>query len=135
MTKLADWESRLSALVTQAHTRPFAWGSHDCCLWAADCVLAQTGIDHGEGIRGTYADAREAIAMLDSMGGLDGVGSLFGSRIPPLSVMHGDVGVVRCGDRDLMGLCNGDHWLVTGTNGLLLVPLGDASMAWRVGNA
>lgn len=134
MTKLPDWEARLSALVSEAHHTPFAWGEHDCCLWVANCVLAQTGIDPAKGIRGGYLGAREAVTMLETMGGLEGVGNRLGMRIPPLMAMHGDVGIVKGDDRDLMGLCNGDHWLVTGTNGLMSLPLDFALMAWRVGN-
>lgn len=131
MPKLIDWERRLSALVTEAHGKPFAWGQHDCCTWAADCVLAQTGVDHADGIRGTYADARGSVEVLHGMGGLEGVGHRLGRVIQPLTAMHGDIGIVLSGERELMALCNGDHWLVTGTNGLISTPFESALMAWK----
>ena len=132
MPKLTDWETRLTAQVTQAHSRPFAWGSHDCCLWAADCVQAQTGIDHAADVRGTYATARESVAVLDGMGGLEGVGERLGKSIPPLMATHGDIGIVEIDGRDMLALCNGDHWLVCATHGLVTVSLEMASCAWKV---
>lgn len=132
--KLPDWEARLSALVTQAHARPFAWGVHDCCLWASDCVLAQTGMDPADGLRGTYATAAQALALVDELGGMPAIGDRTGAPIPALMALHGDIGLVRNGGREMLGLCNGTHWLIVGPAGLLVAPLSEAAQAWRVGH-
>lgn len=134
MSKLLDWETRLAALVTQAHSRPFAWGEHDCCLWAADCVLAQTGTDPADGLRGTYADARAAAALVERLGGMAEIGARGGAEIAPLMATHGDIGLAEHAGRELLALSNGDHWLVVGTDGLLYLPVTAASRAWRVGH-
>jgi hypothetical protein len=134
MSKLSDWESRLAALVTQAHSRPFAWGQRDCCLWAADCVKAQTGTDPAEGLRGTYATARAAMALVEQLGGMAEIGARCGTEIHPLMAMHGDIGLVQHEGRELLALCNGDHWLVVGPEGLLHLPVTVAVLAWRVGH-
>lgn len=38
-----DWEARLIALIEERQDMPFAWGIHDCVLWAAAAVEAMTG--------------------------------------------------------------------------------------------
>lgn len=135
MPKLDDWEARLAAVVTQAHHRPFAWGEHDCCLWAADCVQAQTGQDPAAELRGTYADARGAIALVEQLGGLAAIAERAGPSVPALMAAHGDIGLVQHEGRDLLALCNGDCWLVVGPFGLLVLPLTAAVKAWRVTHA
>jgi hypothetical protein len=40
LTRREDWPSRLAAALEEARDKPFKWGSHDCGLFAADCVLA-----------------------------------------------------------------------------------------------
>jgi len=135
MPKLADWEARLSHLVSEAHAQRFAWGKLDCCLWAAACVEAQTGVDHADGIRGTYDDAAGAARIVKRMGGLRGIGALAGRAVPPLSAMHGDIGLVRSNGKPVLALCAGPLWLVITSQGLLSVPLREAIMCWRTGDA
>lgn len=59
-----DWRSRLSAVIEEALQRPFEWGHHDCALFAADAVLAMTDRDLAEGLRGEYANDRQALKLL-----------------------------------------------------------------------
>ena len=135
MPKLRDWEERLSYLVSEVHGTPFAWGKLDCCLWAAACVEAQTGVDHAEGIRGTYSDARSAARVVRALGGLRGIGGRLGDPIPPLMVRHGDIGIVRSNGKPVLSVFGGQTWLVVTSAGLINVPLGAATHVWRVGNA
>jgi len=135
MPKLADWESRLSHLVSVVHGRSFAWGKLDCCLWAAACVEAQTGVDHAEGIRGTYNDAAGAARIVRRMGGLRGVGALAGPAVSPLMAHHGDIGLVRSNGKPVLALCAGPLWLVVTSQGLVNVPFDAALMCWRTGDA
>ncbi len=44
LARTPGWPRRLSDLVAERHGAAFAWGSRDCCLWAADAVLALTEI-------------------------------------------------------------------------------------------
>lgn len=135
MPKHPEWEARLAAVVTQAHARPFAWGVHDCCLWAADCVQAQTGEDPASDVRGAYDNARDAAALIKQHGGMAALGVRAGAPIPPLLATHGDIGLASHEGRELLVLCNGDHWLATGPCGLVVLPLQLAINAWRVGHA
>lgn len=83
---------RLRALVQARHAQPFAWGVRDCCLWAADAVLAVTGQDPAAGLRGTYASARQAVRIVRQGGGLQHlVGSRLAGRIDVADAIDGDV--------------------------------------------
>lgn len=123
---------RFDALVAQRMREPFAWGAHDCCLFAADAVLALTGQDHAAGLRGTYTDAMGAVRVLQQLGGLRAVAGRVGPRVAPLGARVGDVGLVAHADRELLAVCVGDVWLAPGPHGLGATPLGDAICAWSV---
>lgn len=133
MTKLPDWAQRLDALVAQAQLRPFEWGVHDCCLWAADAVQAQTGLDPAADLRGTYSDAAGAARVLRAHGGLRGVAVRGGAPIAPLFAATGDVGLVRDERRPLLAVCAGIHWLAVTSAGLRALPFSAALMVWGVG--
>jgi hypothetical protein len=134
MTRLRDWPSRFAALVAGARARPFAWGSHDCCLWAADAVQALTGRDPAAQWRGTYSSELGAFRIVFTLGGLPAIAALGGVEIPPGLSVTGDVGTVRWPDGIVsLGVCGGDgRWLVVGDAGL--VTLRDCALrAWGVG--
>ena len=44
--------------------------THDCCSFAADCVLAMTGVDKMAGYRGGYKSAVGASRKLAKAGGM-----------------------------------------------------------------
>jgi hypothetical protein len=134
MTRLPDWHARLVALIEMRKTEPFSWGVNDCCLWAADAVMAMTGHDPAAGIRGTYSTARGAALALRRIGGMAGAGARCGAEIPPLCAQVGDVGIVSSDDspRESGAVCIGEHWLVVVKRGLGLVELHAARKAWRV---
>ena len=131
MQRLPNWQDRLSAAFARAHAAKFEWGEFDCCLWAADAVLALTGVDPAAGLRGQYSGPLEAYRVVRSMGGLAGIGSLGGPPIAPLAAMPGDIGLVRV-DKPMLAVCAGAVWMVAATKGLHALPLDAALMAWRV---
>lgn len=126
------WRERFDALVAQRMRTPFAWGSHDCCLFAADAVLASTGVDHASDLRGTYDDAASALRVLRAAGGLDAVAARAGEPVPPLMAQIGDVGVVATEGRESLAVCVGSVWLAPAAAGLAALPLESARAAWRV---
>lgn len=122
----------LDALVSARMRTPFAWGVHDCCLWAADAVLAQTGVDPAAAYRGQYTTALEAARLVERLGGLRAIGAQAGPEIAPLAAQVGDVGLVSDGERALLGVCAGGCWLAPTAAGLGALPLSAAAVAWRV---
>lgn len=131
--RFPDWHQRLIKLIEERKAQPFEWGSNDCCLWAADAVLAMTGDDPAADLRGAYCNARGANDVLGKLGGIAAAGARGGEEIPPLCAQVGDVGLVSSdGSRDSLAVCIGEHWLAVVKQGLGLVDLACASRAWRV---
>jgi len=127
------WRDRLDALIASRMATPFAWGTHDCCLFAADAVLAQTGADPAADLRGTYTDARQALALLKSLGGLAAVAGRGGQPVPALCAQVGDIGLVEHEGRELLAVCAGPLWLAPAEQGLAALPLEASRSTWRVG--
>lgn len=127
------WLDRLNALVRDRMTTPFKWGEHDCCLWGADCVQAVSGMDPAVAYRGTYSTAAQAVALVDSLGGMEAIGAMGGAECAPLGAGVGDVGLVLDGEgHQVIGVCVGTLWLVAAKDGLGALPLEAAVKAWRV---
>jgi hypothetical protein len=124
--------ARLWALVRERVATPFAWGQHDCCLWAADAVLAVTGHDHAAAHRGSYRTATSAARRLQALGGLCAVAAQVGPAVPPLATVDGDIGLVQRDDRQLLAVRVAGVWLAPGPTGLAAVSSSAVSQAWSV---
>lgn len=135
MPKLADWEDRLTHLITEVRKVTFAWGKLDCCMWASACVEAQTGVDLGAGVRGTYSTESGARRVLRKLGGLEALGAKVGPAVPPLMARFGDIGLVFSNGKKVAALCAGPVWLIVTSQGMLNVPLDAAINCWRTGDA
>lgn len=64
MKKLEAWPVLLTNYIKAVRRKPFAWGTFDCCMFAADGVEAMTGEDFAADFRGKYHDAPSAYAAL-----------------------------------------------------------------------
>lgn len=136
MAKLIDWETRLAAYVADVMSKPFAWGEHDCCLWAAGVAQAQTGQDLAAPYRGTYSDEHGAAQVLRKLRGLKGVGDGLGSPIAPAFSTNGDIGIIRApSGKRVMALFTGHVWLFVTARGLQVAAPDRVIHAWRVGHA
>lgn len=62
--RLPDWEPRLLAYLDEVADRGYAYGEHDCALFAAGGVLAMSGHDLAAPFRGRYATARGSVRAL-----------------------------------------------------------------------
>lgn len=152
LTRFEDWPRRLDAAIQAAASRPFAWGQHDCCVWACDTVLDFTGCDLMAPLRGRYGDARSAaLAMRRYAGaGLEAVARRLADghwleEVPPGFAQRGDVVLAQVntpegpngGERraDALGLVgiNGRDALFAGGIGLVAMPLRHCRLAWRIG--
>jgi hypothetical protein len=135
LTTPSAWRTALDALVAARMTQPFEWGRQDCCLWAADCVQATTGIDHAADVRGSYSSAAGALRVLAELGGIEAVAARAGEPIPPLAAGVGDIGLIVLDDRALLAVCLGAVWLAPTARGLAAHALPEATQAWRVARA
>ena len=131
-----DWPERLAALVEARRDMPFAWGSQDCCSFAADAVEAMTGRDWLAPHRGQYQDAAGAEAII----GPDGLEALvaglladFGARdCPPGFVQRGDLALVLSGNDLTLGVVLGETIAAPGLRRLAFVPRSAIRRGWSV---
>lgn len=131
--RLRDWPERLAALFAAREAQPFEWGRFDCCLFAADAVLAVTGHDPAADLRGTYATAAEASRVLASFGGVAGVAIARAGRVVPVALAQpGDVGLSHHdAERPALAVWGGSAWHAAGAVGVVVVPAGAVVRAWR----
>lgn len=128
-----DWQARFAALCAERQDAPFVWGTHDCCLWAADAVQAITGLDFAAQHRGQYRDAESAARLLHRLGGVGAIASAaLGAPVPVAFAAVGDVLLVLQEGRNALAVCNGDSALGPGPQGLAVLGMDAALAAWKV---
>lgn len=128
-----DRPERLHDYIASRRDTPFAWGRHDCALFAADWVQALTGADPAEGLRGRYRTALGAARLIKREGGLEAIAEArLGERINPRLAQRGDVVLLDGSHGPTLGVCLGVDAAAPGADGLMLVPMRRAQAAWRV---
>ena len=134
MTRIAHWEQLFAAAITEAHTRPFAWGQHDCATWAFDLRRDLTGgPDYAALWRGRYRTPGGCQRVLRRLGWRrleDGGRALLGEPLPdPRLAQRGDI--VLGGDPEAFGVCIGARAAFVSPEGLVTLPLSSCRLAWR----
>lgn len=136
LQRFEDWPSRLAAHVETVRAAPFAWGVSDCCLFAADCILAMTGVDLAVEYRGRYRTKRGAYAVLKRLcgGGVEAaVHRMLGAPLStPLTAQRGDVVLIDTPDGPALGICLGVQCGCQSPHGTTFLPMPAARLAWRV---
>ena len=124
---------RLEALLKARREQAFAWGSNDCCMWAADVVQAVTGTDPAADLRGRYSTEGEAHSVIDAAGGLAALAAArLGPEVPVLCARAGDVGLLQQPDgTEALAACLGPHWQAVTPAGLWTVPTSWVVRCWR----
>lgn len=129
MNRYPDWQLRLEAFTQARSSAPFAWGSNDCALFAADAVEAMTGVHTCPDLRG-HSNVREGVRALARIGGVRALASrALGDPVPASFARVGDVVTVRTGKREALAICNGQTAISPG----IAVPMKQALAAWKVG--
>lgn len=136
-----DWEARLAEVLATAVAQPFAWGIQDCCLFAADCVQALTGIDFADEFRGTYDDADSAAMRLIAVTGTTEIAIAINEyfKFPRLGnvafAARGDLALFKNErDQDTLGVIDltGEWIACVSPQGLQYLPIDCAVMAWAI---
>ena len=126
------WPEALFEFVASRQNTPFAWGSHDCVLFAVDCAHAMTGVDYAAPYRG-YDSEFGAGRILVEYGGLRQLATAnMGPEIPPTLARRGDWCLIMQDGREALSVCMGLFLLAAGPTGLTLRPTCDAITAWRI---
>ena len=133
--KVTGWEGLLAAVVDDARTRSFIWGTHDCATWAFDLRRDLTGGDDTAVLwRGRYRTARGAARVMRRLGWA----SMSEAGIALLGVPLTNVRLAQRGDLVLspeatsFGVCLGAQVAFLAPESLTLRALSSCALAWRI---
>ena len=128
-----NWPKLLAQFIEARRAQPFAWGSNDCCIFAADWVEICTGEDHAKVWRGRYTSALGAARVLDEAGGVEALVDALGlQRIAPKLAGRGDIVAQEAGRGMTLGICLGETTAYTAKTGLLFGPITNVETAWKI---
>ncbi|CUH67963.1 hypothetical protein TG4357_03310 [Thalassovita gelatinovora] len=129
-----DWNSRLIKYLSTAVETPFQPGIHDCALFFAGAVEAQTGKDHAAPYRGRYTTLRGGLRVLrkDGFGDHIALAAHHLPEIPPSFAQPGDGAVIDTPDGPALGVVQGERIYVLGIDRLHLMPRLNATRAFGV---
>lgn len=123
ITRLPDWRPRLRAWLSEMarHPGPITPGQHDCCLFAAAALEAQTGVDLAAPWRGRYTTFRGGLRLIRKAGHADLAALLAGhlSETPVLEAQPGDIVVLASAEGPAMGVVQGAGVYCLGPDGRL----------------
>lgn len=133
-----NWPSKLERC-REAHEKlSFEWGKSDCMSFAADCVLAMTGIDPMAAYRGKYSDMDGAIAIIENGGGVEqlidnALKSVQAFKANKEYCARGDIVLIEYNGKSLAGVWFGHFALAPFPNrGLCRVPLEYVKECWGI---
>lgn len=144
LNKHEHWQTRsFHAFLLERCEQPFAWGTNDCALFAADAILANTGIDIAAEFRGKYATEEGAFAAIKSITGGATVADAAAwcaenhgliEHEFPLMAKRGDLVIVANGANLIAGVVhlNGRHVVVISESGIRRLPITNVKRAWGV---
>lgn len=133
LAKRRDWRRQLDEFLAHRQDMPFLWGVRDCALFAADAVAAMTGVDVAAAWRERYSTARGAARILRGRRLADFAVEVLGTPLlNPLTARYGDIGIVLLSPGQTLGVVTGPHVACQGSSGIVLVPIRNVSMAWRL---
>ena len=144
LTRKLHWETRaLHTFIQSRQNRSFKWCSQDCCMFAANAVLAMTGVDIASDFRTNYRTEAAAFSLIKSVTGgttvADAVAYCAANHgMPeythPLLAQRGDMVVVEDAGRLVAGIVglNGRDVLVPGETRLKRLSIMSIQRAWKV---
>lgn len=146
LTRTPHWATReLHDFIGERMNAPFAWGTNDCALFAADAIQSFTGTDIAADFRGKYADRETAFALIQSVTGGDSVEAAaehcaqrhgLVEYPKPLFAQRGDLVVAKVASEDETSVAGiiGLHGQVlsVGEKGLIRLPVSSVTRAWKV---
>jgi hypothetical protein len=150
MKKHEHWHTRkFDPFLREREKIPFAWGTNDCCIFAADAILANTGIDIADDFRGKYTTQLGALKTIREVTGGTSVADAAAhcaakhgliEHEHPLNAKRGDLVLIENGGALIAGVIhlNGMHVISVSETGLVRLPVVDQTgkpnvvRAWSV---
>jgi len=144
LTRSAHWDTvAYHDFLLNTADSPFKFGVFDCCLFAAEGILAMTGVDVAAEFRGTYTDLPGALKAIKKITGGTTVTDAAAycaekagmeQLAHPLKAQRGDLVIVDNEGTLIAGLVhlNGRDVISVGETGLIRLPITNVQKAWRV---
>lgn len=131
MIRKVDALQNLNKLFIEKKDESFEWGTWDCCIFAADCVLAMTGEDRLVLFRGAYDSKYTAAKALREIGSGTLASTLhdhLGESIAPHRAWRGDLVI----HKNNVGICVGTHAYFVAEDGLILTSMSDVEKVYPI---
>ena len=122
LTKHKHWHTHaFDPFLRERAEMPFAWGSNDCALFAADAILANTGIDIADDFRGKYTTQLGALKTIREVTGGTSIADAAACCAAkhglveheyPLMAKRGDLVVIDNAGTLIAGVVHLTHWFV-----------------------
>jgi len=144
LTRTIHWATReLHDFLLDRAGQPFAWGRNDCSLFAADAILAFTGVDLASDFRGKYTDEASAMALVQKVTGTATIeaAAIYCAQkhglieyLHPLMAKRGDLVLVEESGRLISAIVHlsGRHAVTVGQDGLKRLLITAVRRAWAV---
>lgn len=145
LTRKPHWDTRhYHQFLVSSRTEPFAWGTHDCCTFAAKAIEAQTGVRIDDDFAGKYTDKLSAFKLIKSVTGGTSVAAAAAycadkhglkELAYPLMAQRGDLVLFNNPDGEpIAGVIhtNGKHAVSVGEQGTIAVPITAVTRAWSI---
>ncbi|MFC6644133.1 DUF6950 family protein [Granulicella cerasi] len=150
MQRSSTWLTKeLPDYLLSCYSKPFVWGTLDCCLFAAGAALTMTGVDIAEEFRGKYTDEASAFALIKTVTGGSTVADAFAwcatkygmtewvksdGSPQPLMAKRGDIVACLNGEQLIAGIIDlsGRYVAAMAETGFIRLPLSSIQRAWHV---
>ena len=131
--KVQGFAEALGELYGVRRTVPYAWGTQDCVMWAADAALAVSGDDPLGDLRGAWSSEAEAMTVLEAQGGLIAAMDARYPRKDKNFAQRGDIALIKDAQgQPSLGVCVGQFAAAPGPEEMLLTPMTKARIVWEV---
>lgn len=132
MKRANDWPTELANFLLTTRKTPFKWGENDCCLFAANAILAMGGNDVAKDVRGHYKTAIGARRIMKNLGAANVV-ELLTQRLgePDGKLVRGAIVAVESHDQQVAGVFYHKPWVLT-ERGLQGMPLESVIKSWSL---
>lgn len=136
LVRHSDWQARLQRWLLALPARPLQPGQHDCCLFMAGAIAAQTGVDLAAPFRGRYTTFAGGRRVLRRAGYADHV-ALVAAHLPEgpvAAALPGDIAIVPSEAGPAGGVVQGGAVYVLGASGrVAVVPMAPVMRLFLLG--
>lgn len=137
MPRKSNWPSLIPLFLEEKQATPFAWGTNDCAMFAADWICILTRIDPAKKLRGTYSDQEGAKRVLRKHGGMTKLAQMYCNRyhwpeIPIKRAQRGDLVLFKAPSGISLGVCFGAQFCGPCAYGLEWREMKEAIKTWRI---